>query len=64
VEGKVKAYYENGMLKGEVIYKASFQEGASKEYYENGKLKEVAVFEKGEIVSTKKYDEKGNVIDG
>ena len=62
--GPVKEYYENGVLKGEWLYKDGKLDGLSKEYYESGKLRlEISYSNDMKNGYAKGYFENGN-IDG
>jgi len=59
--GSTKAYYPNGKIKSISEYKNGVQFGEFKEYYSSGKILMFALFEKGETVYYKKYDEQEKV---
>lgn len=62
IQGRVRAFYDNGRLKGQVRYINNLQDGLSKEFYPNGRLKEEVVFIDGQMMSLKRFDEKGRMV--
>lgn len=49
VDGVLKTYYENGILKEESQFELNFQHGFKKEYLPSGELFNHTVFRKGEL---------------
>jgi|GEM_PF-1736423 antitoxin component YwqK of YwqJK toxin-antitoxin module len=55
-------YYDNSQIKDSVTKKNDEFIGTEKKWYKNGQLELLAIYENGNIISQKKYDESGNII--
>lgn len=61
--GEMVQYYPNGQVKEIKYLDKNVLEGPQKEYYENGCIKLVEYRVLGRILSFKKYDEQGNLVE-
>ena len=57
-----KTYYENGQLKSEENVVDGKRNGIAKWYYENGQLEFEANYKDNEVVSIKRYDINGKLM--
>jgi deoxyribonuclease V len=61
-EGWLRIWYLDGTLKSETFYADRKVVGVAREWHPNGTLAEEAVFENGERVETRNWDEQGRFI--
>ncbi len=57
----MRTYYENGQVNVDTPMVNGVPTGVGKTYYEDGKLMSETQYQSGNPVSTKQYDENGNV---
>jgi len=60
--GVFKQFFENGKTQLLRTYKDDVLDGKSREYYPTGKLKEELVYEQGNVIHLRLYDEQGKLI--
>ena len=53
--------YDNDSIKSEKSYKDGKYDGLSRQWYENGQLEWESNFKDGRFISTKEWDENGNL---
>ncbi len=63
LDGKDLAYYPNGTLQSDVLYKEGKLDGVTKMYFDNGKLEYEQLWEMENLISSKKYNENGMLVD-
>ena len=60
--GAGREYYESGKLKADGQCRDSYQDGIWNTYYENGKIKYIDLYNHGQKIHRKAFDQAGNVI--
>jgi hypothetical protein len=60
--GKLLLYYENGSIKTIAEMNQAIVNGFCYDFYSNGKFKEMSFYDYGELIYSKKFNEKGNII--
>ncbi|MDW8465213.1 MAG: toxin-antitoxin system YwqK family antitoxin [Chloroherpetonaceae bacterium] len=61
--GELRRYLANGTLKVRQTYKDDQLDGEERIYSDDGKLEEINTFRNGVKVHTKRYDERGNLVE-
>ena len=62
MHGICRTYYESGVLLAEASFKENMLHGTRKEYYKTGKLKREDIWSNNKLLSSVRYDEKGETI--
>lgn len=62
LEGITKTYYGDGTVKAEIEFLNDKQHGVTKQYSKKGILQSETLYEQGEKMSKKIFDETGNVV--
>ena len=62
INGVSKGWYDSGILRGEEAIKNGVRHGYRKSYYESGAKKEVVLYEDGNPIDIRMYNEDGTVF--
>lgn len=62
LEGESKEYYEDGRIRYEWNFKDGTLEGLCKEYFSTGVVKSRTIYDQGEAISIKVFDEEGKLV--
>ncbi len=62
LSGICKTFFESGKLRQEANYIEGDPEGSAKKYFEDGQLQEDMTYLKGNLIKSKKYNIKGELI--
>jgi antitoxin component YwqK of YwqJK toxin-antitoxin module len=61
--GPTRIWSSKGQLLDQTHYRFNRKHGESKEWYENGQLKKEAFYELDVLISSKAYDQSGNLVE-
>ena len=61
-DGLMRAWHEDGQLEVEINFKEGKPDGLMRTWYKNGQLKKEENYKDDILISTKRYDEKGNIL--
>ena len=61
-DGITRGWYSNGQMRSERFYKEGCIHGYVREWYESGQIKRAEEIYSGIALSTKEWDEKGNLV--
>ncbi len=64
LHGNFKTYYKNGNIKKIGRFNQGMKNGVFKEYFENGSIKEYRYYKDDSIRYSKRFNQKGQIIDG